>query len=75
MKYPGFRAETAEVEIRTRSYTRYQEMRDWCTEQFGKSGGFVDDTWLCREAVAFGYVMFYFEKSKDATFFKLRWSC
>lgn len=65
---------TAEVEIKTRSIDRYFIMRDWCTKQFGESGGYVDDTWLSREAVDFGYAMFYFEHAKDATFFKLRWA-
>ena len=62
-----------EVEIKTRSYTHYHEMAEWCEKQFGNSSGFIDDTWVAREAVAFGYCMFYFSDEKHGVWFKLRW--
>lgn len=62
-----------DVEIKTKSYSRYLEMHQWCIDQFGKTSNFVDDTWTGREAVDFGYAMFYFQSEKDATWFMLRW--
>lgn len=73
MKYRGVQVDTTEVEIRTRSYTRFCKMHDWCTNEFGETGNYIDDAWTSREAVGFGYAMFYFENPKDAVWFKLNW--
>lgn len=74
MKYKGVQVGCTEIEIKTRSLSLYTEMRDWCTQQFGKSGNYADDTWTSRETVHMNYTMFYFENPKDATLFALRWA-
>ena len=61
------------VEIRTKSHSRYLEIRQWCVEQFGEPGNYADDTWVSRESVFLGYAMFYFQYEKNATWFMLRW--
>ena len=62
-----------DVEIKTHSLSRYYEIRDWCTKQFGETNNYPDDTWVSREAIGFGYAMFYFSHQKDASWFMLRW--
>jgi hypothetical protein len=62
------------IEIKTRSLQHYQKVRDWCTQHFGETGNYADDTWSSRESVFMGYAVFYFEYQKDATWFMLRWS-
>jgi hypothetical protein len=52
---------------------------DWCTEQFGKRWGVVDNrdgVWCCFWAgrEQFGSYRWYFENECDAMWFTMRWA-
>jgi hypothetical protein len=55
-------------------YHLQQDMIEWCKENFGLGGGWVEDEvshWSVSSA--FGNTFFKFKREADATLFALRW--